>query len=322
MPEDDAGRLARLVRNVPGGFPPANERIGLSVSRSDLPGGLDFLDMRLSGHEFPPHVHEGYTFGLVIEGVFEYWCAGRVRVIGPGELILMNPGEVHTGRARPGSGGVQYQVIYPRTTLVERLVGLAPPLVRFEASAPGLVGAFRRIASLAGRTDRAAELKLGASLSELVAGLGAAQAGSYGCRRRHLADLVRVHLQGSLRTRPALGKLAERLGVHPGYLRRVFQEVMGLSPRSYLLQLRVMRARQLLGKGVSIAEAGWAAGFTDQAHLTHAFKRTMGFSPGRFRRELGYGQSRSIGLGVSGRSERSGAAAAGIRPRGTAACSD
>src|SRR5262249_53230076 len=82
------------------------------------------------------------------------------------------------------------------------------------------------------------------------------------------------------------------MDLHPNYLVRLFRSTTGLPPHSYLVQLRVMRARQLLGKGAPITVAAFEAGFADQSHLTRAFKRVMGFSPGRFRRELGYVESR------------------------------
>ncbi len=271
-----------------GALPPLNPRTGISLRRADLPLGVDFVSVTLSGHQFPPHVHEGYTVGLVESGCLEYWCGGEVRVCPPGSLILMNPGEVHTGRAHPGLGLARYHVIYPKAEVVRTLLGDSPPLGTFRSSDRALVCSFRRLAAAAGSTGQAARDQLAATLQSVFESLCERPSATEVRRRRELVDVIRMHLLDSIQARPDLARLAHDLGLHPGYLRRLFAETTGLSPRSYLLQLRVMRARQLLGKGVPIAHVVGTAGFADQAHLTHEFKRTMGFPPGRFQEELGY----------------------------------
>ena len=76
------------------------------------------------------------------------------------------------------------------------------------------------------------------------------------------------------------------IGIHPAHLRRVFRAATGLSPYAYLIQLRVMRAGDLLRRGVPIAAAAVATGFVDQSHLTRTFKRYMGLPPGGFARRF------------------------------------
>jgi AraC-like DNA-binding protein len=66
-----------------------------------------------------------------------------------------------------------------------------------------------------------------------------------------------------------------------GVLRRFSREV-GTTPHAYLTQHRVKRARAEIAAGVPIAEAAIAAGFADQSHLTRAFARQFGVSPGRY----------------------------------------
>ncbi|MEZ4585470.1 MAG: AraC family transcriptional regulator [Gemmatimonadales bacterium] len=279
--------------------PPPDASTGFAARRAVLPRGLDFLAITLSGHEFPRHVHEGYTIGLVLGGALEYWCAGETRRYRPGSTFFLNPGEVHTGRASPGHGAARYQIVFPRAELVEALIGFQPRLRRFGGTDRSPRRHFRELASLAVQPGTPAarasarpdpdggEARLGYLLRVLLADGSVMDRGLEG-RRAHLADQVRRFLLGNLQGRPSLDQLAAHLGLHPGYLRRVFTEETGLSPRSYLVQLRVMRARQLLGRGEPIARVVPAAGFADQAHLTHEFKRTMGSPPGRFQAELGY----------------------------------
>ena len=54
----------------------------------------------------------------------------------------------------------------------------------------------------------------------------------------------------------------------------------------YLASLRVEAAREALAAGASCADAAWAAGFSDQAHLIRAFKERLGMTPGFYQRAI------------------------------------
>jgi AraC-like DNA-binding protein len=49
------------------------------------------------------------------------------------------------------------------------------------------------------------------------------------------------------------------------------------------MQLRVQVARRHLAQGRAIAEVALLTGFADQSHLTRAFVRQVGITPGRYR---------------------------------------
>ncbi len=73
------------------------------------------------------------------------------------------------------------------------------------------------------------------------------------------------------------------MGLEPLYLIRVFKSSVGVSPHSYQIQLRIAQVQRLLRAGASIADASFACGFFDQSHMTRAFKKVLGITPGRFR---------------------------------------
>ena len=71
-----------------------------------------------------------------------------------------------------------------------------------------------------------------------------------------------------------------RIFIHCGMEQRVerLMRERGLSPAE--------AAREALAAGASCADAAWAAGFSDQAHLTRAFKERLGMTPGFYQRAI------------------------------------
>ena len=55
----------------------------------------------------------------------------------------------------------------------------------------------------------------------------------------------------------------------------------------HLVSMRVEQACRLLSEGRTAAETATCCGFADQAHLTREFKRRLGITPGRYRRQAG-----------------------------------
>ncbi|HLK38877.1 MAG TPA: helix-turn-helix transcriptional regulator, partial [Polyangiaceae bacterium] len=70
------------------------------------------------------------------------------------------------------------------------------------------------------------------------------------------------------------------------HLVRTFRTEVGLPPYEYLTYLRVSRARELLRRGVFVAEAAQAVGFCDESQLHRHFRRIVGVPPGVYARSF------------------------------------
>jgi len=82
----------------------------------------------------------------------------------------------------------------------------------------------------------------------------------------------------------SLGVLARQVGMSRYRLSHRFREVLGVSFRDYLLQVRLERAKALLtANNVSISEVAQMVGFGDLPRLDKVFKRYTGFSPSGYR---------------------------------------
>ncbi len=80
--------------------------------------------------------------------------------------------------------------------------------------------------------------------------------------------------------------LAEQGGISEVYMRKLFRERLHTSPKAYITELRMQRARQLLFEGrLGVGEIAAACGFTTVYHFSAAFRAATGQSPTKFRRE-------------------------------------
>ncbi|MEM7709658.1 MAG: AraC family transcriptional regulator [Pseudomonadota bacterium] len=99
-------------------------------------------------------------------------------------------------------------------------------------------------------------------------------------------DLARVlaHLDRDLSMPGGVDALADALGMETMYFSRAFKETTGQTPYQYLLDRRIMRAKDLLlSSDLSLAEIADETGFSSQSHMTSTFKKRIGLSPGRWR---------------------------------------
>jgi len=93
-------------------------------------------------------------------------------------------------------------------------------------------------------------------------------------------------LARTLRRDPAtrLDAWADAMGLHPGTVSRGFRQVFGVSPASFRLVARALRAvRALRLTRTPIGAIAHDCGFADQAHMTRAVRRLTRSSPARLR---------------------------------------
>lgn len=80
--------------------------------------------------------------------------------------------------------------------------------------------------------------------------------------------------------------LASQLGYSEVYFRKLFTQVYGCSPHSYILELRIRQAKQLLSDGIlSVGAIAEQCGFSSVYHFSRSFKRMVGLSPTEYSRQ-------------------------------------
>jgi AraC family transcriptional regulator len=107
-------------------------------------------------------------------------------------------------------------------------------------------------------------------------------------RRGGLSPRVRKavleHMEANLGRGLTVAEIAAVAGLAPNYFLRAFRQEMGTTPHQHLVALRVTAAERMLVKSDrDLAEIAYAAGFSSQSHMTTAFRKLRGQTPGAYR---------------------------------------
>ncbi|HXV29255.1 MAG TPA: AraC family transcriptional regulator [Sinorhizobium sp.] len=249
--------------------------------------GVDVVEAA-TRHSFARHTHEQFGIGLIDQGA-QKSLSGRGTVEAQaGEVITVNPGEVHDG-APIGNAGRSWRMLYLDPSLVEAALGditegrrasceFSDPVIRNAVLATRL----RAIFAVAAAEDSSDTLLRWEQLAVAL-----------------LAEAMRLAPQTSVSAKVpksiaaaislidddplaplTLADLARECGLSRFQVVRGFARATGLTPHAYLIQRRIDIVRRRITEGTPLAEAAVAGGFADQSHMTRVFVRKYGFSPG------------------------------------------
>ena len=261
--------------------------------RAEDLGGLELLRATFSEFAFRPHAHEEFFIALTEKGIVTPTYRGDTHVIGPGDLIVLNPEEAHAG-GPPAEVSWTYRALYPRPELMRRIMaelpGDRPAMPEFGGDVlrdPDVAAHLRRFHRLSELPD-SSMLEREAHLVEALVVLVGRHAVPPRAprplgREPRAVRRSREYLDEHADENVTLEALARFAGLSAFHFCRVFGEAVGMTPHAYQTQVRVRRAKALLRAGLPITMAAAEAGFYDQAHLTRHFKRIVGVTPGRFR---------------------------------------
>lgn len=97
---------------------------------------------------------------------------------------------------------------------------------------------------------------------------------------RNALKLMQRHVEDTI----SIAEIAEKIGMSPRQLERLFLRYLQTSPARYYLSLRIDRARELLlYSDRPVLEVAIAAGFTSTSHFAHWFKKLQGVRPSQLR---------------------------------------
>nr|WP_250628095.1 AraC family transcriptional regulator [Pinirhizobacter soli] len=253
----------------------------VTVHRASLTG-VEAISLR-SEHVFPRHAHDHYGIGVMSEGAQKSWSVVGAVEAGKGDVIMVNPGEMHDGS--PIQGPRAWHIVY-----------FDPDLLSHELADDerGTDVVFNPVAN-----DQALAGKVTALLHAIqFSEPHEAEESLLTCM---LHILQQHRLSGSSKTdkSPPVARAIEWIEAEPDInqplsalaaasdmsrfqLIRGFIRDVGTTPHAYRMQYRVRLARRHLLQGRPIAETAQLMGFADQSHLTRAFLRQFGVAPGRY----------------------------------------
>lgn len=256
-----------------------------------VPGipGMDMLHADFTTHEYAPHVHHSYVIAVTEVGGAEFKSRGRTGIAHQQALLVFNPAEPHSGRMG-GSARWRYRSIYLADPGIRHLMttlGIDQPRY-FGSNIFGdqdLIASFlelhRAFDGNSAEWDPLRQQEL------FVHSFGTlfhshAQPGQRVLQgptdARVLAPVLEL-LRDAFSERLTLERMAAAARLTPFQLIGAFNRTIGLTPHTYLTQLRLRAAIGYLTAGRPLIEAAVASGFYDQSALTKHFKRTFGMTP-------------------------------------------
>lgn len=97
-----------------------------------------------------------------------------------------------------------------------------------------------------------------------------------------IADKIKGFLEQNITNNITIDDISNFIGLSPFYLLNIFKQEYGIPPHAYLLNLKVHKAKELLDRNTSLIDAALEAGFYDQSHFSHAFKKIFSISPKQY----------------------------------------
>lgn len=251
---------------------------------------LELLRAKYVTHSFSPHTHEGFAIGVIVDGVEAFTYQGSAHAAPAGSIVVIQPGEVHTGQAGIETGW-SYRMLYPDAGLVQhaasevagqqRLIPYFPtPVIQDKQLAECLNRLHIVLETSTSRLERESYFLW--TLAQLIAKYADTRVEFKSVGRHQSIKRVQEYLHAYFADHVSLEQLATVADLSPFHFIRVFRRQLGLPPHAYLVQVRVKQAKTLLAKGESIAQVAIATGFVDQSHLTRYFKRIVGVTPGQY----------------------------------------
>jgi AraC-like DNA-binding protein len=104
------------------------------------------------------------------------------------------------------------------------------------------------------------------------------------------AELARLvpalkFMQDQFAAGPTLVDIAKTVELSPFHFHRRFTELLGLTPKQFLLECQINQAKHdLLARDKELAQIAKDCGFAHQSHFTSRFKQATGLTPTRWRR--------------------------------------
>lgn len=248
------------------------------------------------------HHHDFYEVYFFLSGVVEYWVDGKTFRLEPGDLLLINPMELHRPIVAPESKTYERIVLWINKEYLENLSTDSINLTRcFDTTLPTHTNFIHpKTVERTALTTRLNELireNYGSDLgSDLYThglflqfmvelnrlSMRAPQPRILKDESSTLVSQVLTYINEHFNEELSLENIASKFYVSKYHLSHAFSSEVGVSIYRYIILKRLTNACQLLLEGIPAKEVCAICGFADYTSFFRAFKSEYGINPRTF----------------------------------------
>lgn len=238
---------------------------------------------------FPNHFHEYYVIGFIEDGQRVLSCRNQEYSLKKGNILLFNPGDNHAC-VQSDDGTLDYRGfnitkevmldLAEEVTGRRKLPGFSKNVI-FDEEVTCCLHPLHELV-MKGSCEFGKEENLLLLISLLIQRYGQSfESCIPECREEieKACDFMEQHFADRI----YLDQICRYAGLSKSTLLRAFTKSKGITPYSYLENIRIGKAKKLLEQGIPPIEAAMQTGFSDQSHFTNYFNRFIGLAPGLYR---------------------------------------
>jgi AraC-like DNA-binding protein len=260
-----------------------------------------YKDMDLSEVEL--HHHDFYEVYLFLSGKAAYVIEGRSYILSPGDIILVNTDELHQLQILNKSIAYERIVLWIKPQFLKELGSKATDLSccfkKTEASRTNLI----RSAAVTGKIHRClsnllietdyigfgSDIFYKSLIQQIMIEINRSMLDASSTETDikdvvtdDLIHSVMVFISENISSPLTLDDIASQFHVSKYHLLRMFKRYVGTTVYRYILQKRLILAKQLILQNMPIKEVYMESGFGDYSNFFRAFKMEYGITPKEF----------------------------------------
>lgn len=251
------------------------------------------------GNHYHRHTHDFFEISFLLEGEATYWFQNQWHTIRGGDLLLFNPQVEHAEKQSTTSYSHQLHIGIRQFQLPDLAPNVFPTASPHVLLRENQLQIFDKAWQLMKEfNDQPDGFKLmgQALVTELLIFLlrsvqsnerfeEAKQRPTLKNERlTRVVTSVQSYIEHNFEKDISLESLASAYYVSPTYLSKSFKEQLGISPITYLIQVRLKHAFQLLqDQHGSVKDVAQAVGYEDAYHFSKSFKKIYGVAPSKIK---------------------------------------
>jgi AraC-like DNA-binding protein len=259
----------------------------VKTTKLDIYDGLEIKDCLFKNQSFPKHFHDTFSIGIIKKGFERISIIEKEFLTPSNTVVIVNPFETHDNSFFDNFEWA-YQCLYLNQEIfvfiAQKLqISISSPLflqniIENDTYLFNLIEMFNH--DLVTTNEQVESL-----IKHLIVNY---QCGStvHLVAKNDLIEDCSAYLLDNLFEKINIDSVAQKFSLSPFQLIRHFKKEKGITPISYLLMHRIIKAKNLLSQTNSLVEVALETGFFDQAHFAKYFKKYVGVTPLQYKQGI------------------------------------